>query len=629
MCGIAGIAGNSVSNDAEDVVRPMIAELARRGPDAEGLHSWNGAVFGHRRLSIFDLSSDGRQPMLSPDGRIGVVFNGAIYNFRALRAELEAAGYRFRSQTDTEVLIHGYREWGMEKLIGKLRGMFAIGLWDHDAGKLFLLRDRLGVKPLIYTVHEGRLAFASTVRALHVAGLASEIDPIAVAEFLEYGYVTDDRTIYQGVHKVPAGFWLEWSNGKLTPHRYWTVPEAQESGPSFEEAVEETERLFVEAVRIRLDADVPVGALLSGGVDSSLVCWAVKQAGADITAFTVGTPGHPSDETEDAVATARTLGIRHQIVNLSADATPSMEDLISAYGEPFACGSALGMISVAKAVKPLATVLLTGDGGDDVFLGYPEHRNFWRAQQLAQRLPSFAARSWYGLRPLAKALPNARRPVHFIDYAAGGMGAVMNARDGMPFYERNGMLGERLSSVMLADRQIRWSPEAGRHVLTDFLDYEHRRRFVGEYMTKVDGGAMYHALEARAPFLDQEIWNFAAKLPYATRLHNGTLKAILREIARRRIGERVSKGAKRGFDIPVQRWLAGKWKTAAEESFRDSSLAKEGWIRSDRVLDQFHHAAARGLATNHLWYCYVLESWFREHRRTAGVMPAALRGSVL
>jgi asparagine synthase (glutamine-hydrolysing) len=623
MCGIAGVAGDHVSKTAEDHVRPMMADLARRGPDGEGLHSWNGAVLGHRRLAIFDLSDDGRQPMISSDGKIGVVFNGAIYNFRVLRAELERAGYHFRSQTDTEILIHGYREWGIEKLIERLRGMFAIGLWDYEAGKLFLLRDRLGVKPLIYAIVHGRIAFASTVRALRSAGFASEIDPQAIAEFLEYGYVTDDRTIYRGVHKVPAGHWLEWANGTLTPHSYWRVPEPRNGpGPSFEEAVEETERLFLEAVRMRLDADVPVGALLSGGVDSSLVCWAVKQAGADITAFTVGTPGDSWDETPDAVATARGLGIRHQVIELSPDQAPSMQDLISAYGEPFACASALGMIGVSQAVKPSATVLLTGDGGDDVFLGYPEHLHFWRAQQLANSIPSLAARSWYAVRPLFKVIPRSRRPVHFLDYATGGMGAVMNARDGLPFYELNAMLGERLAGIKLPDRQLPWTLQSARRVLTEFLDFEHRRRFVGEYMTKVDGGAMYYALEARSPFLDQEIWNFAATLPYETRLRGGRLKAILRELARRRLGERVSRGAKRGFSIPVQRWLIGKWKTAAEESFRESSLAKEGWICADSVVKQFQQACERGFATNHLWYCYVLESWFREQYRAAEVVHA-------
>jgi len=603
----------------------MLAELRRRGPDGEGMRGWNGAMLGHRRLAVFDLSEAGSQPMVSPDGRVGVVFNGAIYNFRSLRADLERRGYRFHSATDTEVLVHGYRAWGIEGLIARLRGMFAIGLWDAADGRLFLVRDRLGVKPLVYTVRGRTLAFASTPRALAAAGLADDIDPQAVVEFLEYGYVTDDRSIHRGVHKVRAGEWIEWSQGTLATHRYWSVPEPRAGrGPSFEEAVEETERLFKEAVRLRLAADVPVGSLLSGGVDSSLVCWAVAEAGADITAFTVGTPGDPSDESSDAVATARALGLRHEVIRLSAEERPSINDLISAYGEPFGCGSALGMISVSRQVQASATVLLTGDGGDDVFLGYPEHLHFWRAQQVAGLLPATAARAWRSLRPRIRAVPGSRRPVHFVDYATGGLGAIMNARDGLPFYDRHGLLGERLDGLVLPDRQLPLDPGAGRRVLADFLDFEHRRRFVGEYMTKVDGATMHHGLEARSPFLDQEIWDFAATLPYATRLRGGRLKAILRAIADRRLSGRVARGRKRGFSIPVQRWLAGPWKAAVEESFRDSILAREGWIRADAVLEQVRRAAARGHASNHLWYCYVLESWFRQQRRAGEPVRAGL-----
>lgn len=616
MCGIAGVAGPGVSMASADLVRPMLVDLRRRGPDGEGIHAWTGAVLGHRRLAIFDLSEAGSQPMISPDGRTGVVFNGAIYNFRALRSDLERRGYRFHSETDTEVLVHGYRAWGIDGLLARLRGMFAIGLWDADEGRLLLVRDRLGVKPLVYTVRGRTLAFASTPRALAAAGLAGEIDPQAVLEFLEYGYVTDERSIYQDVRKLAAGEWVEWSRGRLTVHQYWRVPEAQRGrGPTFEEAVDETERLFKEAVRLRLQADVPVGSLLSGGVDSSLVCWAVAEAGADITAFTVGTPGDPADESSDAVATARALGLRHELIPVSAADPPSVDELIAAYGEPFGCASALGMLGVSKRVQPSATVLLTGDGGDDVFLGYPEHLHFWRAQQLARRLPAPAAHAWRRVRPLVCALPGSRRPVHFIDYAAGGLGAIMNARDGLPFYERHRLLGDRLDGRALPDRQLAADREAGRRVLTDFLDFEHRRRFVSEYMTKVDGATMYHGLEARSPFLDQEIWSFAATLPYATRLRGGRLKAILRAMAGRRLSPRVASGAKRGFSIPVGRWIAGPWREAVESSFQHSLLAREGWLRADGLVDEMRRAAARGYATNHLWYCYVLESWFRQQQR--------------
>ena len=271
MCGISGLVGSSDRSYARECVRKMNAALARRGPDSEGIESWDLATLGHRRLSIFDLSDAGRQPMVSEDGRVALVFNGAIYNFWELRSELEARGCVFHSRTDTEVLLLGYREWGLDELVPRLRGMYAIGIWDDRRRKLFLVRDRLGIKPLCYAVKNGELAFASTPRALRNAGFASEIEPNAMAEYLEFGYVTDDRSIYQGIAKVPTATILEWHDGRISARSHWVPPARTDFRGSFDDAVQETRRLFLQAVERRLQADVPVGALLSGGIDSSLV----------------------------------------------------------------------------------------------------------------------------------------------------------------------------------------------------------------------------------------------------------------------------------------------------------------------------------------------------------------------
>lgn len=615
MCGIAGLVGFDKERAALEGVSRMVRALERRGPDGEGVEVWPQAILGHRRLAIFDLSSAGRQPMLSVDRVVGVAFNGAIYNWRRLRAELEERGHAFKSQTDTEVLIHGYREWGMDGLVDRLQGMFAFGLWDDSARRLFLVRDRLGVKPLLYAVKERRLAFASTARALKAGGFAQEIDEQSVTEYLEFGYVTDDRSIYKGVEKVPAATIIEWSENRLSKRRYWSPPVVACSPKiSFDEAVEETEKLFLGAVEKRLHADVPVGALLSGGVDSSLVCWAVAHLGGDVTAFTVGTPGDPWDETEDAAATARSLGIRHRVLELSADDAPGVEELTSAYAEPFACASALGMLSVSRAVASSATVLLTGDGGDDVYLGYPEHLHLRMAEKLARTLPRAAARAW---RAAQAGLPKTgliKRAASFMNYATGGLGAVACAHDGLPAYRRHNLLGERLVEMDVSQRSIQWSLESGRHVLEEFLEYDRRTRFVGEYMTKVDGATMYHALEARSPFLDQEMWEFAARLPFEIRLRRSQLKAVLRELARRRLGERVARGRKRGFGIPVGRWIAGRWRASVEAALHDSLLESEGWIRKDATLSWLEQSARRGEAPNQLWYIFVLESWLRRER---------------
>jgi len=618
MCGIAGTAGFGDCDEAQVSVRRMMSTLARRGPDGEGLKVWDGSVLGHRRLSIFDLSDAGRQPMLSPDSNVGVVFNGAIYNFRELRVDLEAKGYQFKSQTDTEVLLHGYDAWGFDGLISRLRGMFAFALWDDRNGTLFLVRDRLGVKPLLYSCRNGQIAFASTARALRAGGFAAEIDDLAVAEYLEFGYVTDQRSIYRGVQKVPAAHIVEWSGGKLQTREYWRPPVPSNNQPSFSEAVEETERLFLNAVEKRLFADVPIGALLSGGIDSSLVCWAIQHLGGDITAFTVGTPGDPFDETADARDTAQHLGIRHRVLELKGDSGPNVDELVSAYGEPFACASALGMLRVSKVVAGSATVLLTGDGGDDVFLGYPEHRHLWLAQKLARSLPAFVASGWRRNREKVPQVGSLKRLGSFLNYSTGGLGAVACAHDGLPSYQRYGMLGERLSGISVPQRDIAWSHESGRNILTEFLEYDRGNRFVGEYMTKVDGATMFHSLEARSPFLDQELWEFASSLSFEVRLNGGQLKAVLRALAKQKIGERLAGGRKRGFSIPVQRWLVGRWRDALVESLQTSILNREGWINSRAVLDRLAVAVKQGWAPNQLWYIYVLETWLRRQQDLNG-----------
>jgi asparagine synthase (glutamine-hydrolysing) len=479
-------------------------------------------------------------------------------------------------------------------------------------------------------VNDGRLAFASTVRALREGGFVEEIDEEAVTEYLEFGFVTDARSIYKGAMKVPAATIVEWSNNSLESREYWRPPAISESNaPTFEEAVEETERLFLNAVEMRLHADVPVGALLSGGVDSSLVCWAIAQLGGDVTAYTIGTPGDPWDETSDAKATAAQLGIHHQVLELNASEPPDISEMVTAYAEPFACASALGMLRVSRAVASEATVLLTGDGGDDVYLGYPEHLHLRMAEKFARAIPGPAARLWSSCRESFPRKGLLKRAASFMDYSTGGLGAVACAHDGLPVYLRHGLLGERLESATVASRNIPWSINSGRHVLSEFLEYDRKTRFVGEYLTKVDGAPMHYALEARSPFLDQSLWEFAAALPFELRLRRGQLKAILRELARRKIGERVARGRKRGFGIPVQRWIAGQWRASVEEMLHESILEREGWIRSRPVLDQLEKASREGWSPNQLWYIFVLESWLRHERREQRVPEPVMNGKSL
>jgi asparagine synthase (glutamine-hydrolysing) len=609
MCGIAGYATGRSPESAELAVRRMMAAMPRRGPDSEGLHSWPGAVFGHKRLAILDLSPGGHQPMLSEDGSIGIVFNGCIFNFHEIRTELEDLGQKFHSQCDTEVLWRGYRQWGIDVLVGRLRGMFAFAIWDHPRRRLTLVRDRLGVKPLVYAARDGEIAFASTVGALRSAGFAGEVDPQAVLEYLEFGYVTDSRSIYHGISKLPAATILEWTAAETRQRQYWKPPAIDETSRiTFEEAVEETERLLVESVRLRLISDVPIGVLLSGGIDSTLVCWAMRQSGANIQAFTVRASGDPSDESAAAAETARTLGIPHQIVDMPAHDF-ELDEFTDAFSEPFSCSSAQAMLWVSRLVKPAATVLLTGDGGDDVFLGYPFFRNAWWAQRVARGLPSAMAPA---VRGLGRLIPQ-RRLRRFVEYAAGGIGEHIRAHDGLPYYGAHSMLGQRLAGLSLPLRQIPPSAASGRRLVEDVFDYHLQAHFSGEFLPKVDGATMYYSLEARSPFLDQKLWEFAAALPAAVRFHDSQLKAVLREIVRRHVGPEAASRQKQGFTVPVERWLANRWSGMLDCLQGETHLEREGFVRPGSLREPVRQAIRNQWVPQQIWHLLVLEHWLEKN----------------
>ncbi|MBV9611971.1 MAG: asparagine synthase (glutamine-hydrolyzing) [Acidobacteriaceae bacterium] len=609
MCGIAGIVGFEAGERPCREISAMLKSLARRGPDDEGRHAWETAAFAHRRLAIIDLSPGGHQPMLSDDGSVGVVFNGCIYNFQELRAELERAGQVFRSQCDTEVLVRGYLEWGAQKMVVRLRGMFTFAIWDDRQKKLVLARDRLGIKPLCYAVRGSRLAFASTPRALQAAGFAGAIDARAILDYLEFGFVTESNCIFENVHKVPPATVIEWVDGRMDSFVYWREPEPVANGIRFEDALAETESRLLEAVRLRLVADVPVSALLSGGIDSTLVCWAVAKLGANVRAFTVSLPGEPEDEATLASETAARIGIPHERIGMAEFDEDILETEIQAFSEPFASYSALGMLQLSKAIKPFATVMLTGDGGDEAFLGYPVHLNCYTAQLLANRLPGFSPAAWRTIRPIIHRLPFLRRPKHFLDYATGGLGALTRIHDGLPYYVDNQLLGERMENGTVSQREIGESLSSARQLLSDVLAYNRLTEFLGEFLTKVDGATMYYAIEARSPFLDQGLWEFASSLDYSLRLRGRELKSIPRELVRRRVGPDVASRPKRGFQMPVERWLVGRWRNKLERLLDCCPVTCEGWIRKEPLTRIVESSIEHGKANIHLWRLVLLNLW--------------------
>jgi asparagine synthase (glutamine-hydrolysing) len=361
-----------------------------------------------------------------------------------------------------------------------------------------------------------------------------------------------------------------------------------------------------------IGADVPAGVLLSGGVDSALVCWAMRELNADITAFTVRAPGDASDESADAADVARRLGIHHEIVDMPRTDF-SLDQLVDAYSEPFSCQSAQAMLWVSQAVKRRATVLLTGDGGDDVYLGYPFFWNAWKAQQLARKLPQAAGAAWHAAGAILPARGPLRRPKNFLAYATGGLGEHVRAHDGLPYFEKHSMLGARLAGRELPERRIPPSFQSARRLLSDVFHYHRRMHFTGEFMPKIDGATMHYAIEARAPLLDQNIWEFAAALTPEVRFRGGRLKAVLREIARRRVGPDVAFRRKQGFTVPVEQWLVDRWSGMLDRLREGTLLEKEGWIRPGSLRAPLETALSRRWAPAQLWRLLVLEHWLEKH----------------
>ncbi|MEP7382534.1 MAG: asparagine synthase (glutamine-hydrolyzing) [Gemmatimonadota bacterium] len=611
MCGVAGIAGPSIDAGDVDRVERMVGSQHRRGPDGSGVHRFGSAVMGHTRLAVFDPTDAGRQPMVLEDGRVGVVLNGAIYNFRDLRSELESGGVCFRSRTDTEVLLRGYVVWGLPALVERLHGMFAFALWDDALQSLWLVRDRLGVKPLVFMHAEARLAFASTVTALRAAGLTGDVNPAAIGSYLEYGYVPDGQSIYSGVGKVPPASIVTFRGDRLMTSRYWS-PASASVPATFHDAVDATDALLLAATRRRLGADVRVGALLSGGIDSALVCAAAHRLGSELLVFTVAAPGEPEDESEAARATANRLGLRHRVIPADSADFEDVNELVVAYGEPFACSSALGMLLLSRAVaREGIKVMLTGDGGDDLFLGYERHLTLARSQAAARWLPEAASPLWRVVRPLLPDRGAARRLKQRVDVATGGLGAFLSAPDGLPAFGARRLLGPRLLGMTVSARTIPWSVPAARRVLLDYLEHDRREQFVSEYLTKLDGSSMHYGVEARSPFLDQALWEYATKLPVTLHLHDGQTKAILRSLARRLLGDRLATAPKRGFSVPVRAWMAGRWARKSLEVLQDSLLARDGWLDPRHLKQEFERARVYRPAATRLWYLLILELWMR------------------
>jgi asparagine synthase (glutamine-hydrolysing) len=613
-----------------DVVRTMTATLAHRGPDAEGYHQDHGVALGHRRLKIIDLEG-GAQPMSNSDGSVWVTYNGEIYNHRALRAELQSYGHTFRSSCDTEVLVHGYVQWGIEELLDRIDGMFAFGLWDAAARRLLLARDRMGQKPLFYSaLPDGSLVFASEVKALLAhPDVQPVVDEEGLAAYLTFEYLPGELSILRGVRKLLPGSWLSFADGKVALSSYWQIP--IKDAPSPKNATSQFADLFDRAVERRLMADVPLGVFLSGGIDSSSVAASVvrQRTAANVKTFSIGFQEKSYDESSMARLVARHLGTEHHERIFTAEAMRDvLPEVVSRLDEPFGDASLLPTYLLSSFAREHVTVALGGDGGDELLLGYPTFvaESFGRA---FARLPGPVRE---GARLLGRALPVSTKNFSF-DFKVN---SFLRAADRPPAWRHPLWLGSAIPGApddpLHADLRAKFPAQSvlafaeAEYYAPDTqstlqrLSYQYCRTYLAEdILHKVDRASMAVSLEARSPFLDRSLVEFIATLPASDKLRfPGRGKAILKEAMCDRLPHEVMDRAKKGFGIPVAAWLKGPLEGMMNDLLSESRVKAAGY---------FDHARVRRLIAEHvggkrnhrkiLWTLLNFELW-REVRGIPG-----------
>ncbi len=631
MCGIAGFLDRSQRVGTEDfaaILQRMTDVMTHRGPDDEGAWVDTSArvALGHRRLSIVDLSREGHQPMFSPDKRLALVFNGEIYNFLEIRRELQQAGFVFRGHSDTEVMLAAFCRWGVEPAVQRFNGMFAFALWDHDQRTLWLARDRFGKKPLYYSWIKRTLLFGSELKALSVyPDFPGEIDHRAVALYLRFGYIPAPYSIYRGVAKLPPGTLLsigpsEYGND-IEPLPYWSAQQMVQQGidhrfrGSYNEAVDELERLLCDAVKLRMVADVPVGAFLSGGIDSSLIV-ALMQSVSDTPArtFSIGfsAPGH--DEAEHARAVAKHLKSDHtELYATEQEAKDVIPMLPSMFDEPFGDCSAIPTYLVARLTRNQVTVSLSGDGGDELFAGYDVYFSNQRFHQKYGRLP----------RALRKTLGVSLRP--FSAYRFERFGDVIGFGCGEEIHHSLCSIWHKPSRLVRGTAE---PPTA----FTDRARYIDSAQFIEQMMyldavsylpddilAKVDRASMAVSLEARCPLLDFRVFEFAWTLPLEMKVENRVCgKRILRDVLYRHVPRELVDRQKMGFHPPVGDWMRGPLRPWAEELLSERRFRNDGLIEPGPVRRKWQaHLAGSNDGDLALWVVLMLQAWLSERRTKA------------
>jgi asparagine synthase (glutamine-hydrolysing) len=620
MCGIAGRFNYDPLRPVDRLVlEAMTDAVAHRGPDAAGYHLAPGIGLGHRRLSIIDLST-GDQPLCNESGTVWTVFNGEIYNFADVRAELLAHGHRFRTHSDTEIIVHGYEQWG-ERCVEKFRGMFAFAVWDAGARRLLLARDRVGVKPLYYAELPGRgIVFGSELKSLlEDPDVPREWRPDAIDAYLTLLYIPAPATIYKGIHKLEPGHVLVAEKGSIRTSRYWDLEFTGGGDPRREsEYLEQLDALLAESVALRQIADVPLGAFLSGGIDSSAVAaFMVETSDRPPVTISVGFDHAAYDELEHARRVAGHLGCEFHPRTVTPDIVSLLPKLAWHFDEPFADSSAVPTYYVSKAARELVTVALSGDGGDELWAGYARHRvEHW--EQGARRAlgPATAAAGILG-RSLPLSVKGARALRHLGSDSAQAY-ALKHAY-GMfePDAKTRLYSGDFGKSVEHHDPFASFRDAYDRCRSIDPLDralyVDVRTYMVDDILTKVDRMSMAVSLEARDPLLDHRLLEFAATVPISLKLKDGRGKYLLRKTLEKRVPREILERGKHGFEAPIGEWLRGPLAPMADALLSDGRLRDRGIFEPREVSRLWtEHRDGRVDHRHRLWQLMMLELWFRQ-----------------
>ena len=638
MCGISGWFDTRAARSPDKaIVRAMTNAVAHRGPDGDGFFFAPGIGLGHRRLAIIDLSPGGLQPKASRDGRLQITFNGEIYNFRELRQELEAKGRHFDTKSDTEVILQAFEEWG-EDAVSRLSGQFAFALWDSAAQCLYLVRDRLGEKPLYYSVlDDGGLIFGSELKALLVhPQLRRDIDPRAVEDFFALGYVAEPRSIYAGVGKVPAGGFIAFRRGAAPRTvQYWS-PTPKTSHGSVDALAEELIARLSRAVKAQMVSDVPIGAFLSGGVDSSATTVLMAKASdTPIRCFTIGFEEKAFDETAYARRVAQQYGALHRVQTVSINDLEAVRSLPAIFDEPFGDSSALPALQLARLARQEVTVALSGDAGDELFAGYRRYRFHAREEQLRRLLPGSLRGPLFGL--LAGIYPQmdwaprflrARQTFHelSLDTAHGFFGNLSVANDAARSALFSPRLKRDLQGYSAADTIAHYFDEAPTDDVLARAQYVDLKTWLpGDILTKVDRTAMAASLESRVPMLDHDFADWALGLPAEMKLRGGEGKFLLKKALEPMVPHDILYRPKQGFSIPLSDWMAGQMGQEFEQDLgapgglADCGLFEMGTVKS---LLSRHRS---GLSDNSriLWQLWMFQHFLLGvHGATPDIAPA-------